>query len=658
MKFLSLILTGFLLLNSLIFPQGDSSVFNIERFWNNALEDNLTDVNDSELSDDLENLSARPVDINSAQLEDLLRIPFLNYQDAKSIIEYRNKSGKFFSVYELRQIKGLSNLLINNILPYIDAGSLEVIPASANTLMAKPDLSTIPKVDLRIRILSNSLYNKGVTAATYTGTPIKLYNRLKVCSKDRYQMGLTLEKDAGETSFADFNSFHLMVNSLKPFETVLIGDYSVEFGQGLALWSPYGYLKDGNAVSSRHRQKKDIKPYTSTDENSFLRGGAVTFSFNGFKASAFYSGSRRDANLDSASGSVTSFYTSGYHRTLRESQKKDKVKEVLFGAGAELAIEELLEAGILFYRSEFSHPFLETSALSLSGKRFDVFSLSCKLFLNRLYFSGEAALGNKKPAFNSSLEFIITEEINALISFRHYPSGFPSMHSFSSGSSSGCARQETGIYGGINIRSFLGTIDLFYDQFKKQKTGSMLPVNGNKFGLSYTCSPFRKLKLNLRYRNGDEEICDLRDPFSGTFLRQSRTFKGELSLGFTGSLYVKLHGSIDRYLNPKSGKKESGLVLYEETGISRSVFSLSARIAYFRTDSYYSRIFQLEYDTPGSLVNSSLFGSGVKWFINIQGRIFSKLSASMKYSETYRSGGSNPAEEENNYLSFQLDIKL
>ncbi|MCU7513458.1 MAG: helix-hairpin-helix domain-containing protein [Ignavibacteria bacterium] len=664
MRIQLLILSVLFLLNGLVLPQEDSvrSIGLIpsgyDRFWNNLIEENMTEVNESEISDDLENLSLHPVDINSATLEDFLRVPFLNYQDAKAILEYRKTSGKFFSTNELRQVKALSSILICNILPYVTAKTYEMIPASAFTLRAEPDVSPIPEVDLRLRMLSNSLYNKDVTAGTYSGTPFKLYNRLKVNSKDRYQLAFILEKDAGETPLSDFSSFHLLLNFLKPFEGVLIGDYTLEFGQGLALWSPYGYLRDGDAVSSLQRQNKGIKPYLSTDENSFLRGGALSFSLKGLRLSAFYSNNARDANLDTASGKVTSFYTSGYHRNLRESMKKDKVKEVLFGAYADYQLNEILKAGILYYHSEFSRSFLESSPSGLSGSRFDIFSLSYKLFLEKVMISGEAANAGRKTAFNSSMELIITKEINALISFRHYPRGFPSLHSSLSGGSSGGFRQEAGIYCGMNFKTPLGTFGIFYDQFKKEKQSYSLPANGNKFGMSFSFSTAKNLKMNFRYRNGDEEICNLRDPFAGTVTRQSRTFRADLRMDFTSSLFIKLHGSLNRYMDTKEDKKEKGFLLYEETAVSRSMFSLSARISYFRTESYYSRIFQVEYDTPGSLANSFLYGQGVRWFINLRGRIFQGVSVSMKYSETYRSESLQMPEEENNSLSLQLDVKL
>ncbi|MCU7494330.1 MAG: helix-hairpin-helix domain-containing protein [Ignavibacteria bacterium] len=653
-----------LLLSSFAFAQNDSLLTGDDLFWNNLLEENLTEADESGLSEGLESQPVDPLDLNKATLEDLLRIPFLSYQDAKLILEYRKTSGIFFSPNELYMVKGIPKPLIQNVLPFLFVSSYKVKSTTSSTLKATPELIPIPDIDFRSRMQSNSLFYKALNSKNYSGSPIRLYNRLKVMHKGVYQLGFILEKDPGEKSFTDFSSFHLSINSLKPFTTVVFGDYNLESGQGLALWSPYGFLREGSAVSSFHMQERSIRPYLSSDENSFLRGAAISLSLSSFSLSAFYSNNFRDANTDTASGKVVSFYTSGYHRTYTELQKKDKLREVLFGTKMDYTVDDLLTVGALLYRSEFSRSFLEESPLSLSGNSFNMMSLYWKVFLESVFISGEAAYAMKKPAFTGSLELILTDNISALVQLRHIESGFPSMHSFFSGSTSGCLREETGVYGGINIKTLSGTIEVFYDQFKKQKAQTILPASGHKFGISYSHCPMENLKLKLRYRNGDEEICDLSGSSSALSFRQSRSYKADIQYNFSAPVFIRFHAGLNRFQAPLSPIVEKGFIIFEETGFSREMLSLSARIACFKTDSYNSRIFQTEYDTPGNLVSFPLFGQGVKWYINCRFRILSGIQASMKYSETYlsktkaSSPGTYSPEEENSSFSLQLDVKL
>ncbi len=51
--------------------------------------------------------AADKIDINKATEEELLKIPTIGPKIAKMIIEYRKTNGKFKSIDELRQVKGI-----------------------------------------------------------------------------------------------------------------------------------------------------------------------------------------------------------------------------------------------------------------------------------------------------------------------------------------------------------------------------------------------------------------------------------------------------------------------------------------------------------------------------------------------------------------------
>lgn len=63
--------------------------------------------------------SNKLVNINSASLEELQKIPGVGEQKAKSIIEYRNKSGKFKNVEEILNVNGIGDKLYEQIKIYI-----------------------------------------------------------------------------------------------------------------------------------------------------------------------------------------------------------------------------------------------------------------------------------------------------------------------------------------------------------------------------------------------------------------------------------------------------------------------------------------------------------------------------------------------------------
>ncbi len=58
------------------------------------------------------------LDLNTASLEDLIKIPGIGKVIAKNIIEYREKNGPFTSVDELLKVKGIGIKKLNQIKPY------------------------------------------------------------------------------------------------------------------------------------------------------------------------------------------------------------------------------------------------------------------------------------------------------------------------------------------------------------------------------------------------------------------------------------------------------------------------------------------------------------------------------------------------------------
>ncbi|MGE5400610.1 MAG: helix-hairpin-helix domain-containing protein [Ignavibacteriales bacterium] len=641
------------------FSQQDSSCVLPDKYLIQQLEGTIPFITGPEQYDFLEVTSDDPVNINTAGLYDLLRVPFLGFSGALSILEHRRKYGPFFSTNELHSISDLSNLNIYCILPYLTTGNTELTKANPNNLSNKPNSAEDFHASLRTRISGNTLNNKAVTENNYNGSPAKIYNRIQLYNHSKYMLGLTFEKDAGEKSLTDFTSFYLSVRNFSCFNAIIVGDYSVQFGQGLALWGPYGFLKGSEAINNLHKPESSIIPYTGSDENRFFRGAALSIPLSNFTLTPFYSANRLDASVDTSTGKITSLLTSGYHRSTGELDRKDKVKESIYGLRVDYNTNDF-RAGILYYNSEFSHSFLNEAPDDLSGNRFGIFSLSCKLHYEKLFFSGEAAFSRSKAAFINSLEIKLNKNISSVVSIRNYPSGFTALHSNAFGGSSGAANDESGVYTGLRIQSTYGKINIYFDQFRHVRTSSAFPSNGNDLSIDLSLPPVYDLKMSLRYRNGYEGIVEW-DNISGKTERIVRTYRAEILYDFSHRFYLKSRIDFNNYNITGTGIKENGFAAYQETGLSSgNLFSFYARVTYFNTDSYYSRIFQMEGDVPGILVSTMLYGKGINWYVKFQYRPAAGLTLVFKYSEKYNSLRTASSGEDitTDGYSFQAEIKL
>ncbi len=63
--------------------------------------------------------SIRKININNADMEDLISIPGIGAKTAKAIIEYRHKHGPFRSIDEIKNVKGIGTKKFNRIKNYI-----------------------------------------------------------------------------------------------------------------------------------------------------------------------------------------------------------------------------------------------------------------------------------------------------------------------------------------------------------------------------------------------------------------------------------------------------------------------------------------------------------------------------------------------------------
>lgn len=177
---------------------------------------------------------------------------------------------------------------------------------------------------------------------------------------EQVKYGFTLDQDVGERMMAygarlwDFGSAHFLYRAdarwrtggrrfYTPYE-VLVGDFRLGMGEGLVMgeggWSNFNSLLNG-VRSNRLR----LRPHTGADESRFLRGGAaiVRWGRDGEWSAMFFAswremdGSVKGAKAEngynsSASDTITAWKTDGLHRTLQETRRRRVAHQMMTGA--------------------------------------------------------------------------------------------------------------------------------------------------------------------------------------------------------------------------------------------------------------------------------------------------------------------------------------
>ncbi len=654
--------------SSPLFSQTDTNYIKAEDVLDELVEESQEDEVSSDLYDILENLMQNPVDLNTAGVSELQKIPFVDFSAAEQIINHRNKYGLFFSVNELYSIREIPADLTKKIIPFVNVSAPIVSTPGEKEEDLFESLSSSSKIYFRNRVTNDLQTRKGFLENKFEGSEIDMYNRLMVKYDKNYQFGILTEKDAGEKEFNEFTSAHLFAKDLGYIKNLVLGDYYLEFGQGLALWNAYGFSKGADAVYPVKKSERKIIPYTSASENNFFRGAAGTFDYAPFSVSVFYSKNKFDANLDETTGEILSTPLDGLHRTESEIQKRKTAEETTFGGRIDFAKEDLFRVGVLHYRSKFDHPFQPSTVFDISGDEFNYTSAAYDLYIENINLFGEAVYNGTSVASINNIQISLSSNLQFVSSIRSYPANFINIHGFSFGERSGAAQNEFGIYNGLKWRLPFGTLNLYYDQFKFPNASfdNPLPTDGNEFFAEFISKPFTKVETRVRYKKERKELNYKIYDENLIAERNRENIRGEIIYEISKSLRWKSRFEYNIYSVKNVEFDEDGFLFFQDLRyVPTSNLNIYGRIIFFRTDSFNSALYEYENDLTGVLTNRAMFGEGIRWYFILRYKILPYLVLSCKYSETYKpkektlsSGDSEINGNLDNRINFQVDLNL
>ncbi|NNG27373.1 MAG: hypothetical protein HKM87_07595, partial [Ignavibacteriaceae bacterium] len=657
------------ILSAAAFAQTDSSYLRIEEVLEDIVQEPVEETDNSDLYEELEYLIKNPIDINSSDISELQSLPGMDLASAELIINHKNKYGYFFTVGELKIVENLDNELIKKISPFITVKKIDF----EEVVVDKPidpfsEFLSSSGLLIRSRVSNDIQTRKGFVEGKYEGTKPKVYNRLLIKHDKKFQLGFLSEKDAGEVSLDEFTSYHFAVNDIGILHKAVVMDYILEFGQGLTLWSPYGFSKGSDAVYPVKKKDRIIRPYTSATEVNFFRGAAASIKLNNFFVSGFYSNNTIDANIDSVTGEIFSTPQDGLHRTESEIRKRNSAQEKMMGGRIDYITGKKFKTGLLYYQSEFSNSFHPNSVYDINGNKFNYTSAYYDIYISNINLFGEVAYNGTSVASLNSVQIAITQRFTFITSVRSYPRNFISLHGFGFGERSGATTNEFGIYTGFKWRTPVGLLNLYYDQFKFPYAtfNNPLPSEGNEYLLDFLSKPLKGFSLRLRYKYESKDVTVTIDNNERLVKRLKQAIRTELIYNLSKKLRLKGRFEYNNFRISAINETENGYMFFQDIRYSpTSNFNLYGRIIFFRTDSFNSAIYEYENNLTGVLTNLAMFGEGIRWYILLRYKPFKVFTLSLKFSETYKpraktiSSGNNEIEGNiDNRVSFQLDVNL
>lgn len=657
-----------------IFSKTDSSEVSDEytlsndsnSFQNNFEEENLLESLESEdensvSMDFLENLRKDPYDLNTVNQTELANIPFINSVLAKNVIEYRNQIKVFESKRALLKVEGFNSELYDKIKNYVTVRQFSKNKIKNNLYTGLNSQKPVSNSDnilnfktlFKSRMFFDLQMKEGFANGKYEGTIPKIYNQINsALFKNNFgiELNLTTEKDAGEKNLTDFVSGFIQFNSNKILNSFVVGDYSLNFAQGLAMWSSASFSKGIDAVTPLKKRGKIIDGYSSVNEVQFFRGAAANLVYDNFNLNLFYSDNYYDATIDPDAEGVSGFYYDGYHRTSSEINRNNSAKEKLFGGRLTYGMSNL-SLGATYWKSKFSKPVVADSGkkfFNFEGDKASIIGADYNFIYKNLNLYGEFASSQSKSiAGLNSLQITFPKFAELLFSYRNYPYDFAPVHSNGFGERSGNTQNEKGFYAGISIKPFKGFyLNSYFDQyeFPYRTYNDPVSITGNDFLTSVEWRAGNGLIFNLKYKNENKE--DTRSSFD-EFGRDVKRIdnRNQMNVRF-GFIYQMTKNFRFRsrfeyvYIDYKNFNADyKGTLFYSDIRfipINRLTFDF--RYIVFDTENYESRIYEFENDIAGVMSNVPLYGKGRRVYLVMNYKPFPFIAISAKYAETYIDG--------------------
>lgn len=626
------------------------------------LESNSAYSDPSELLELLREFEKHPLNLNEATEEQLAKFPLLNPLQARAIVVLRQKIGAFQSLSELSQIDLIDPALLPILMNYFTVQS-----------MKKTQQWTISS---RSRFSRKFDEFHGTQDSAMAAAPTKTYHRLDIGFGDKLRAGLLLEKDRGERRFDDLMIYFFSYHNRTTGNKLILGNYRLEFAQGLVFGDPYGYYKGAAANHWAIRRSRELLEYTIVDENASLYGVSAKLCFKIYQLFLFLSHNKLDASLNSE-GKIKNFYDSGLHRTSSELAKKDQLLEQLGGTRIVIKPTASFSLGMTYYRARYSPAIAMQDdnfyRFAMNGKTNFVIGTDFHLTSRLFHWFGEIARSQSpNPSLITGMLLQI-RPFEFVISYRNYSKRYINLHGYGFGERGEHPQNERGLFWGTQFApSSRLKFTFYFDQFAFPWRTYLIamPASGNDAMLQAEYRPLKHVKLTLQYHyeQKDHQISEIQQIVPKINHRGRSQIDAKIDDHITVRSRIEKKWVNYRYFRsnfPNHRQRFTGLLFYQDVMVRlRDYFHLALRLGWFDTVDYESRLYQFEHDVAGILTNQMLYGTGSRHYLWLQWQPHQFLQLSMKLATTeyIRQSGSGSKFAQNLStsdcnLSFQMEIR-
>lgn len=632
------------------FPRKD---FALEKLADEIFPVQDQDLNYEELYENLAQLLANPLNLNSVTREQLRSLLVVEEEHINSLLEYRDENGPLLSVYELQAIPGWTRTVFEKVIPFVTVYEEEkrFNPSILTRLMREENNYLVMRYDRTISTRKG--YSPEVDSSQrYAGSPDRMYIRYRVARSNDFSLGFTAENDAGEAFTwsppqkqygMDYFSWHAQIQNKGKIRNLVIGDFQSQFGQGLVLGSSFGFGKNAETITTVRRSNLGFLPYTSLNESMSMSGLAASVAMsNRVFIHGFASRTFPDAHLSNADDdipSVSSLGASGLHRTPAELRSRKQLEQIEMGGVLQYKTRNF-DTGLIIHQSHFSMPVLPTARpynqFSFRGQHLENAGIYLNYSWSNVTFFGEAAQTLRHGgAFTAGFLGSITNQLEVSVLVRKFDRDFYSFRS-NAFSESTSPQNEEAVYWGWKFtagkkNSFTGYMDLF--RFPWLRYRGYSPSEGSEWLLRFNYTPSKNILLFIQVRE-ESKIRNLPGESGlyqyGTGVKRNFWINCDYSAG--NILTFKTRVQLSSYT--LGGRSTDGMALVQDISCSVNRWAFSARFALFDTDDYDNRTYLYERDVWLAFSFPAYEGTGIRNYFLVQYKLSKRIDLWFRWSGT------------------------
>ncbi|MEP6727962.1 MAG: hypothetical protein ABJC98_19220 [Bacteroidota bacterium] len=633
--------------------------------------ENMAELNDADPTDDsylqqLDYFRRHPLNVNTARADELSALNILTGLQIQQFLTYRRLLGKLINQYELQAIPSWDIATIKRVLPFIEITDGKSLVEKLKDRWRGGDGALLSRY---ARVLEKSKgYDKPSVpgASYYLGSRDKFFLRYSYNYKNLLQWGLLADKDAGEQFFSgsqqqgfDFYSFHFFARKLGLIKALAIGDFTVNFAQGLIQWQSLAFKKNAEVMGIK-RQSATLRPYNAAGEYNFHRGIGITLQKGNWETTLFASLKKISANINPDSvitdGIVSSFLVSGYHRTPSEIKNKNSLWQIALGGNIQYQGNNW-HAGISSIHYNFSKPVQKSdnpyNLFALQGSSLTNTSIDYSYTWRNIHFFGEAATDSKfNKAFLNGAIISVDAKADVSLVYRKIDRAYQSVNA-NAFTENTLPVNENGFYAGISVRP-VNTLrlDAYADVFRfpwlKYRVDA--PSTGKDFFVQLTYNPNKQLEVYARYKNETKMLNRSGNslPTAAIDAVPKKDFRLQTSMIVNKELTLKSRVEILWY-NDSGPDAGQGFLGYMEFFYkpSHSNRTGNLRLQYFETSSFNEKIYAYEADLPYNFSIPFYYDKGIRYYFNInwdatklinKNKRHTSLDIGLKWAQTIYTG--------------------